>query len=582
MRTTEASRRLILAAATFVVAVVTVGLHLAEVLEEAELPTVDARHRLVGGSGAPDDVVVVAVDDGTLAALGREWPLPAAVHADLLDALTATGVRAVVVDAPFDEAAVGDPALLGALGRAPAVVLASTRSVDGEPLVLGGAPALALDRVSAADARLDPDDDGTVRRFAAEDDDGSGLGDPLPLAAAVAAGEDVDLDVGDEGASVAWAGAAGAVDTVSAISLLTGEADPARLEGRIAFVGVTAAGVGDRHRTPFEERMAGVEVLANMTATTTAHFPLRLVEGAAALAVIVVVALVPTAVAGRLSSTAGILATSSSLLAYLVVAVAAFSLGVVVPVVAPVVGLALATVAVVAVNYAFVSLERRRVRAVFGRFVPEHVVREVVDADADGSGDLLRARTGEVTVLFSDIRGFTSYAEGRDPVEVIEVLNDYLGSMTDVVLEEGGTLVNYMGDGIMAVFGAPDPDPDHAGAALRAARRMLAGLDAFNARRRDDGPPFRIGIGLHSGPVVAGNIGTVRRLTYTMIGDTVNTAARIEGMTKEAPGDVLVSEATVDALGDPPADLVRHATLPVRGRDGSVTLWALRDQRAPA
>ena len=137
-----------------------------------------------------------------------------------------------------------------------------------------------------------------------------------------------------------------------------------------------------------------------------------------------------------------------------------------------------------------------------------------------------------VTVLFADIRGFTSFSETKPPETVITVLNRYLTSMTDVILSHGGTLVCFMGDGIMATFGAPIEQRDHADRALAAAREMAGdALDEFNAWMRDEGhgDGFRIGVGLNSGAVMAGNVGSERRLEYTVIGDTTNTASRLEG-----------------------------------------------------
>ena len=175
----------------------------------------------------------------------------------------------------------------------------------------------------------------------------------------------------------------------------------------------------------------------------------------------------------------------------------------------------------------------------------------------------------DATVLFSDLRGFTSFAEARDPEQVIEVLNRYLTAMSDAILDHGGTLVAYMGDGIMAVFGAPVASTDHADRALDAARAMLQRLEEFNAwiRERGHGDGFKMGIGLHSGPVMSGNVGSARRLEYAAIGDTTNTAARLEGMTKGTPYQLFVGEPTRDRLRHAPDELEFVSELEVRGRE---------------
>jgi adenylate cyclase len=187
--------------------------------------------------------------------------------------------------------------------------------------------------------------------------------------------------------------------------------------------------------------------------------------------------------------------------------------------------------------------------------------------------------------MFSDLRGFTSFAESLPVTRVIEVLNIYLGEMSAAILDNGGTLVAYMGDGIMAVFGAPIEQPDHADRALRAAREMLGPrLAAFNTYLRDEGlgEGFRMGVGLNSGHVMSGNVGSQRRLEYTAIGDTTNTAARLEGMTKGTPHQLFMSQATKDFLRAEPDDLVHVGEFEVRGRTQKITLWSIEDSDASA
>ena len=188
--------------------------------------------------------------------------------------------------------------------------------------------------------------------------------------------------------------------------------------------------------------------------------------------------------------------------------------------------------------------------------------------------------------MFSDLRGFTSFAEKMPVDQVIEVLNRYLTEMSDAILDHGGTLVAYMGDGIMAVFGAPVEQPDHADRALAAAREMLGPrLDALQRvppRARACGEGFRMGVGLNSGQVMSGNVGSERRLEYTAIGDTTNTAARLEGMTKGTPHMLFVAESTVDMLKEPPDDLVFVDEFEVRGREAKIRLWSFSDSGAEA
>jgi class 3 adenylate cyclase len=229
------------------------------------------------------------------------------------------------------------------------------------------------------------------------------------------------------------------------------------------------------------------------------------------------------------------------------------------------------------------DLEAERVRDIFTRFLPEPMVDEVLarsSGDARVHPELLTA-----TVLFGDLRGFTRFAEGRPVEEVIEAINTYLTLMTDAVLDVGGTLVDYMGDGIMAAFGAPVPSEDHADLAVSAARAMageqLATFNAWLTATAGVREPIRMGIGIHTGPVVSGSVGSPRRLEYAVIGDTTNTASRIESMTKELDHAVLFSAQTRDALREPPADAVSLGPVEIKGKSATVELWAL-DVEEPA
>jgi adenylate cyclase len=228
------------------------------------------------------------------------------------------------------------------------------------------------------------------------------------------------------------------------------------------------------------------------------------------------------------------------------------------------------------------ELEREHVRGVFSRFVPEHVVDDVLRrTDADlrlgGSRDV-------GTVMFTDLRGFTAFCESTSPQGVIELLNDYFGEMIDAIFAHGGTLVGYRGDGVLAVFGAPIESEDHADRALAAAREMVGvRLHRFNGRIREQGlgRGFAMGIGLNSGRFMSGNVGSARRLEYTVHGDTVNTAARLQEMTKSARHPVLVSESVREALLQPPSDLAFVGEFDVRGRRSPIRLWTLASVGCP-
>ena len=217
------------------------------------------------------------------------------------------------------------------------------------------------------------------------------------------------------------------------------------------------------------------------------------------------------------------------------------------------------------------DLERARVHDVFCRFLPEHVVDDVLERTDD---DLRLGGVRSVgTVMFTDLRGFTAFSEDRPPELVIDALNRYFDETSDAILEHGGTLVAYRGDGFLAAFGAPIEVEDHADRALATARDMVdVRLPRFNEWLRSNGlgEDVRMGIGLNSGPFMSGNVGSLRRLEYTVHGDTVNTASRIEGLTKTLGGPILLSESTRAALLRPPT---------TSGPRGGRRAWTAVDRR---
>jgi adenylate cyclase len=226
--------------------------------------------------------------------------------------------------------------------------------------------------------------------------------------------------------------------------------------------------------------------------------------------------------------------------------------------------------------------ERRHVRDVFARFVPEAVVEEVL---SQAEGARLGGRALDGTIMFTDLRGFTTFSESLPPDEVIAVVNRFLSEQTDAIMAHGGTIIAYLGDGLMAAFGAPIEQPDHADRAVAAARELISvRLPGVNAWMRDQGygDGFRMGVGLHSGSFISGNVGHEKRLEYTAIGDVTNTASRIEGLTKGTRHQLLLSSATVSALVEPPADLVEFGESDVRGRQARIDLWSLESVSDPA
>lgn len=223
------------------------------------------------------------------------------------------------------------------------------------------------------------------------------------------------------------------------------------------------------------------------------------------------------------------------------------------------------------------ALLAARAKERLGTYVSEEVAAESLTSDELRLG----GKRQEVAVLFSDLRGFTAYSETLEPEDLVRQLNAYLDVMVAAIRKEGGVIDKFIGDAVMAVFGVPRGREDDAARAVRAALRMQRALSAHNEDRQRRGlPPLSQGIGVHFGPVVAGNVGTVERASYTVVGDTVNLASRLESATKEQGVSVLVSEAAVEAARRAPSggalpQMTPVGTLTVRGREQPVRVYTL-------
>ena len=566
-------RVLLIAAAGVVAATLALILSGTGALDGAESLTVDERFQIRGTRDVPDDVVVVAIDDESIREIGILPPFPRSLHAAAIANLTRAGARALAYDIQFSEATSKeeDEALETAIRESKRVVLGTgeVRAI-GEPLVLARFADAAGGAVGVANfpdpsfGRVPHTVDGVASLAVAAVAKSSGS--PVP-----SGGFDGD------GARIDYHGRLGTIPQLLFADAISGNFDPEEVNDKIVVVGYTSNSLGDVHPTPMGGfPMSGPEINANAISTVLRGLPLR--DAAAWLNVAILLGLtaLATLAALRRSALVGLLVAAGLIVANLVLAQLAFDNGRVVDVAAPVLSVALVGIAGLAINYWLVVRDRTRLRTEFARFLPAPIVDDVVDQA--GVSGRLGGRRMYATVMFADLRGFTAAAEKLPPEVVIDVLNRYLAEMGDAVLDHGGTLVAYQGDGLMAVFGAPVEQADHADRAMAAAREMRdRRLPAFNTWAATQGiaEGFRMGIGLASGPVMSGNVGSERRLEYTAVGDTTNAAARLEALTKETPHMLLISDATRAALTKPVPDLTAVGALDVRGREVPASVWTL-------
>ena len=364
--------------------------------------------------------------------------------------------------------------------------------------------------------------------------------------------------------------------TYSVVDVLTGRIDAAQLRGKIVLVGATAQGLGDYRSTPRGAVFPGVEIRANtMQNLIDGDFiqrpawmfifdvGLMLVLGG------LLVALLPR-FGVRLSALITLLLAAG----YFGFAVIEFRTQLIwINVVYPALLIVLLYVSSTLVHYFTAEREKRQIKGAFQHYVPVAVVDQILrNIDDLGLGGEKR----ELTVLFADIRGFTGIAESLTPEALVQLLNDYLTRMTDQVFRHEGLLDKYIGDAIMAVYGAPIHHPDHARRACRTALDMVRAARAMQAEWQAQGlAPFDLGIGINTGPMVVGNMGSKTRFDYTVIGDAVNLGSRIEALNKQYGTRILISEFTYNQVKDEFPQAREIDMTPVRGRSEPVRLYEL-------
>jgi adenylate cyclase len=555
---------------------------------------------------APDpDIVLVDIDEKSLNRMQKEagrWPWPRVVHADLLDGLGAQKPRAIVFDIMFAEPdqfrKQDDAAFAEAVGRHhntyfPLLRLPARDDARGD-LLREIAGMLGIMKRGAADPEariavipplvLPPehwrtglitfteDGDGVGRRYLLREVVGGWHVPSLPARVAFDLGYPVP-DTDD--IVLAWRGASGSFPRVSYSDLYEDFLNSKRTRpadeftGKIVIVGAAATGLQDLRVTPLSNTQPGAEILGTALENLKNGRHMRNAP-----------AWWPAAI--------GLLLLSSLLLAFhrkidvratgaVLAAATIFLFGaswflagrlVLLPLLTPLAAAWTLYASAALAEYLRERRQRQAAVAMFSRFVNPHVVSLLLDQG-------VRTARREVTLLFSDIRGFTTLSETRSPEEVVELINRYFSLQVDVIWRHGGTLDKYIGDCIMAMWGAPLDDASHAKNGVACALDMADALQAFKRELGAEHLEFDVGIGLHSGPAVVGLIGSDKRREYTAIGDTVNLASRIEGLTKDAKRRILVSKDTAELCGDA-FEFVSCGTFPVKGRAQPVELFEPR------
>jgi len=319
--------------------------------------------------------------------------------------------------------------------------------------------------------------------------------------------------------------------------------------GKLVFVGTTAAGAYDRYASPFDGGVAGVELHGTIADNILSSEYMRRARPSVDYAYAA-----GAGIAGGLAATLLPVALSAVVVALVVGGLLMWLTSVVgdglwIGAVVPATAAAVAVFGGVAWRYFVEDREKRHVRRLFGRYVSNDVIDQLM---ADPTLVRLGGQKRDMTVLFSDIRGFTAASERATPEAVVGQLNEYFGAMVEVLFRHQGTLDKFVGDMVMGLFGAPLTDDQHADHAVSAALDMTRTLDRLNETwRREGRPELNIGIGINSGEMIAGNIGSEAIMSYTVIGDAVNLGSRLESLNKEYGTRIIISEATRSLLRAP-------------------------------
>jgi adenylate cyclase len=366
--------------------------------------------------------------------------------------------------------------------------------------------------------------------------------------------------------------APGAYRYVSATDVISGQEPASNLEGRIVLVGTTAPGLADIRVTPVSEVFPGVEIHASLMSGILGQNLKWKPRELTTMSVISVVIL--GLVIGTLLPMTTPLIAALSTLGFLILVItldvwAWNALNMEFPLGAPIISVLGMFVVNMSYGFFIESRAKGQITKLFGQYVPKELVEEM-SRDPDRYN--LKGESREMSVLFSDIRDFTSISEGLTASALAEMLNFYLSSMTRIVQQRRGTIDKYIGDAIMAFWGAPMADPNHAQDAVMAALQMQSDLDELNPQIKLKGwPEIKIGIGVNSGKMNVGNMGSEFRMAYTVMADAVNLASRLEGLTKEYGLGILVGEDTVAFCPD--IEFMRIDVVRVKGKANPVTIY---------
>ena len=568
-----------------------------------ELASHDGMLRLRGTRPPDPDIVIVAIDDFSFNWTGYQWPWPRDYLAQLVDKLNAAGARLVGLDVFLFEAGYdpgGDAALAAALAKSPRSVsvmqIYSDASLGTTTLKLP-LPVYrpVLSAVGLSGIYLD--DDAIVRGLQPFQSYGSdvyynwafettsqflGVDNPS-IASNRMVFDKQAIPISRGRFLVNYAGPTGTYPTYSAANVVDGLVDPSVFRDKIVLIGATSITLHDVYPTPFSEtaQMPGVEIIANAIATIKSGASLYETPLWVNLLLILLMVVLAGLIGGIRRPGVTLLVLTGVMLVYILACYLVFAQARwYLPVTGPEAVLFLGVVVPFIEQAVSQEAEKRRVRGLFSRFLsPEMVDQMIATRDINSLN-----KRADLSILFSDIRGFTTLSEKMTPEEVVSLLNPYLEVMTAIIQKHGGTVDKYEGDAVIAFFGEPVPYADHALRAIRTAVEMRVELAHLNQKWRAEGRLQRgleIGIGVNTGEVFVGLLGSEQRLNYTIIGDGVNLASRLQDQTKVLGWPIVVSERTA-LLVQEEFDIEFGALQAIKGKRDPVKIYKIMGRKGAA
>lgn len=490
----------------------------------------------------PTEIIIIDIDENSLAELGQ-WPWPRSHYATLLEKISEAKVVGfdVIVSEPSAVGRDDDQRFAQAIKDfsgpivLPQVIDEQSGIVRGPAFDL--APNVRLGFVNTKTER-----DGIVRYSETYRGDYPSFDTVIT---------ELVPEVGSDSLRfIYYLGPANTFTTISYLDVYLGRVTASLFSGKIVLVGASAAGLGDVFQTPFGA-MSGVEIRANTINTLQNDIEIKNLPLSFSLLSFLLIALLVFWLIYKIKNLM-VLYGSLTLVAVTIIvsAYVGFAFQVLTPHFYQFLLFVFLSGILLLLQYIFETKEKRFIRRGFEQYVAPAVVAELTNHPEKLS---LGGEERTLSILFSDIRGFTTISEKLTPSQLMNQLNEYFEEMSEAVMERQGLVDKYIGDAVMAFWGAPLVDPDHAKNACESVLAMMAALDRLNERWAKEGKPaFKIGVGISTGDVVVGNMGSKRRFNYSIIGDEVNFSARIEGLTKQYGVYCLLGQTTYEAIKDLP------------------------------